>query len=120
MRFILRSIFWLSLVFSALPDTAATPDFALQTVVDSATGSLKHICAQNAQECMNALAKLAAFDPELIPNSLIAPVTPSKLAKTPQNYQKTGSKDKIGTLLDNDLIPGWRASVPKNAKKAEN
>jgi len=111
MRFILRSMFWLSLVFSALPDTANIPALAMQDVVSHATGSLTDLCQQNAQDCMNAMAKLAAIDPDLVPASLVAPAPlPAKAAQKPA---KPVAKDKIGTLIDNDLTPAWRGQAVK-------
>lgn len=113
MGFILRSVFWLSLVFYALPDTADIPAVAIRSVVGSATDSLTDLCKQNPQGCLNALAKLAAIDPELIPASLSAPAAEIMVSNPAQKSSKSVPKDKIGPLIDNDLTPGWRGQRAK-------
>ena len=113
MGFILRSIFWLSLVFYALPNTADMPAATMRSVVGSATDSLTDLCKQNPQDCLNALAKLAAIDPELIPDSLSAPAGGILPAKPTQKPTRSASKDKIGTLIDDDFTPAWRGQPAK-------
>ena len=108
MFFMLRSAFWLSLVFAALPETKDIAAFSAHDLASQAGRSIESLCAQNPQSCMAALSKLAALDPATAPSTLGTP-----LAKPTLKSVKSLSNQKIGTLNAGDLALAWHAPTSK-------
>ena len=122
MLFLLRSAFWLSLVFWALPDTAGGPAMSPQVLAQQAVTGIEGLCLQDPQNCLSVLGKSTDLVRSMAePQARMAdvpmpPTRPSSLASSisgpapAERHQMTG---KGGSLTQNDLIPAWHPPVAK-------
>jgi len=115
MFFVLRSAFWLSLVFAALPDAPDMAALSPAQLAQQAALGIQTLCAQDPKACLAALSKVAVLDPAAVPAS-VAPVFAVPAHPAPALLAKTAAKapgKKTGTLTASDLSPAWRASPTK-------
>lgn len=113
MWFLMRSAFWFSLVWGALPTTG--PEFSAVQVSAQAAAGLQNLCAANPKQCLATLSSLAESNPNSIPASLTPPA--AKTAEKPVAKTKTADvkpaeapkAKKAGTLTAQDLQPQWHA-----------
>lgn len=122
MWFLLRSAFFFSLVWAALPSTGGAGLDGTAAATQQAVAGLKSLCAANPKQCLTTLSSLAEIDPSSIPPQLLTPPKPVKpvpnttvpniTSPKPKAVSRPVSK-KLGTLTAQDLQPGWRATAAK-------
>jgi hypothetical protein len=91
MFFLIRTTFWLGLVFCAMDWPADAPSIPTkEVVVSAAAGQASKLCARNPQACLEAAGLASDF------------------VKPPAPAQKPPGKPKADTLEKVDKAPGWR------------
>jgi hypothetical protein len=108
MMFLLRSAFWLSIVYAHMPwdggDALTAVNEAKGVVIASAANAVADKCAENAAAC-RAIAGAVASAALAAPATSPAPHVPPK-AK--------GARASANSLTANDLAPAWRGKPAKS------
>jgi len=108
MMFLLRSAFWLSIVYAHMPwdggDALTAVNEAKGAVIASAANAVADKCADNAAAC-RAIAGAVA-------SAALAPATPTPAVHAPAKTK--GARSSANSLTANDLAPAWRGKPSKS------
>jgi hypothetical protein len=108
MMFLLRSAFWLSIVYAHMPwdggDALTAVNEAKGVVITSAADAVADRCSENAATCRAIAGAIAGA---ALPAPSPSPA-PHAVAKT------KSARPSINSLTANDLAPAWRGKPAKS------
>jgi hypothetical protein len=109
MMFLLRSAFWLSIVYAHMPwdggEALSVVNETKSAVIASAAGAVADKCAENAAACRVIAAAVAS--------TALPPVAPPPAAQRVAAKAKS-LRPSANSLTASDLAPAWRGRQAKS------
>ena|SRR5260370_31868431 len=108
MMFLLRSAFWLSIVYAHMPwdggEALSAVNETKSAVIASAASAVADKCAENAAAC-RAIAGVVA-------GAVVAPAASSPAQRVPAKAKSL--RPSANSLTASDLAPAWRGRPAKS------